>query len=476
MAKKGTLTGLLLFGIFFGAGNLIFPPSLGALSGEHFLPAIAGFVFSGVGIAVLTLIIGTLNPKGYIYEISTKIAPWFATLYLSVLYLSIGPFFATPRTATTAYEVGISPLLSDANKGLGLIVFTVLYFAAAYLISLNPSKILDRIGRILTPVFAILIVILVVLGAIKYGGTSPQAASAAYQASAFGTGFLEGYNTLDALASVAFSVIAVQTLKQLGFSSKKEYISTIWVVGIVVALAFSALYIGLGFLGNHFPVPAEAMKGGTPGVYILSQATQEIFGSTAQLFLAAMVTVTCFTTTVGLIVSTAEFFNERFPQISYKVYATAFTLIGFAIANLGLDAIIKYSIPVLVILYPITIAIVMIVIVNKFVALSKPGMQLTIAVVTVIAIASVLGSSFKVEFLANLVSVLPFVSTDVGGAEELSQEGRFGQIIESNQEAAQAITNYMTSASNFDVDEASQFIQQFTIAKQIEQVEKLLEE
>ncbi|CAG6252737.1 branched-chain amino acid transport system II carrier protein [Streptococcus pneumoniae] len=283
MAKKGTLTGLLLFGIFFGAGNLIFPPSLGALSGEHFLPAIAGFVFSGVGIAVLTLIIGTLNPKGYIYEISTKIAPWFATLYLSVLYLSIGPFFATPRTATTAYEVGISPLLSDANKGLGLIVFTVLYFAAAYLISLNPSKILDRIGRILTPVFAILIVILVVLGAIKYGGTSPQAASAAYQASAFGTGFLEGYNTLDALASVAFSVIAVQTLKQLGFSSKKEYISTIWVVGIVVALAFSALYIGLGFLGNHFPVPAEAMKGGTPGVYILSQATQEIFGSSSTL-------------------------------------------------------------------------------------------------------------------------------------------------------------------------------------------------
>lgn len=93
MAKKGALTGLLLFGIFFGAGNLIFPPSLGALSGEHFLPAIAGFVFSGVGIAVLTLIIGTLNPKGYIYEISTKIAPWFATLYLSVLYLSIGPFF-----------------------------------------------------------------------------------------------------------------------------------------------------------------------------------------------------------------------------------------------------------------------------------------------------------------------------------------------------------------------------------------------
>ena len=111
--------------------------------------------------------------------------------------------------------------------------------------------------------------------------------------------------------------------------------------------------------------------------------------------------------------STAEFFNGRFPQISYKVYATAFTLIGFAIANLGLDAIIKYSVPVLVILYPITIAIVMIVIVNKFVALSKPGMQLTIGLVTAIALASVLGSSFKIEFLANLVNALPFAAASL---------------------------------------------------------------
>ena len=413
MAKKGALTGLLLFGIFFGAGNLIFPPTLGAQSGEQFLPAIAGFVFSGVGIAVLTLIIGTLNPKGYIYEISKKISPLFATIYLAALYLSIGPFFAIPRTATTSYAVGISPLLAEADKGLGLIVFTLIYFVAAYLIALNPSKILDRIGRILTPVFALLIIILVILGAFKYGANAPQTATEAYQISAFGTGFLEGYNTLDALASVAFSVIAVQTLKQLGFSSKKEYISTIWVVGIVVAIGFSALYIGLGFLGNHFPMTEEAMKGGTPGVYILSQATQEIFGSTAQLFLAAMVTVTCFTTTVGLIVSTAEFFNGRFPQISYKVYATVFTLIGFAIANLGLDAIIKYSVPVLVILYPITITIVMIVIVNKFVDLSKPGMQLTMGLVTAIAVTSVLASSFEIATLTNLINSLPFANASL---------------------------------------------------------------
>lgn len=413
MIKKGALTGLLLFGIFFGAGNLIFPPSLGVQSGPNFWPAIGGFVLSGVGIAVLTLVIGTLNPKGYIHEISQKIAPWFAIVYLVALYLSIGPFFAIPRTATVAYEVGISPLLPKDLTGLGLIVFTTIYFVAAYLISLNPSKLLDRIGRILTPVFAILIIILIILGAFKYGSEETQQASVAYSISAFGQGFLEGYNTLDALAAVAFSVIAVTTLNQLGFKNKKEYISTIWVVGLIVALAFSAMYIGLGFLGNHFPIPAEVIAKGNPGVYVLSQATQAIFGSTAQIFLAIMVTMTCFTTTVGLIVSTGEFFNNTFPKVSYKTYATIFTLIGYVIANLGLNAIIQYSVPVLQILYPVTIIIVMIVIVNKFLALSKIGMQLTVALVTIVAFASILGPLFKVQVVMNAVNALPFAQASL---------------------------------------------------------------
>ncbi|RSK00533.1 Branched-chain amino acid transport system 2 carrier protein [Streptococcus gordonii] len=413
MIKKGALTGLLLFGIFFGAGNLIFPPSLGVQSGSNFWPAIGGFVLSGVGIAVLTLVIGTLNPKGYIHEVSQKIAPWFAIVYLVALYLSIGPFFAIPRTATVAYEVGISPLLPKDMTGLGLIVFTTIYFAAAYLISLNPSKILDRIGRILTPVFAILIIILIILGAFKYGSVAPQQASATYAASAFGQGFLEGYNTLDALASVAFSVIAVTTLNQLGFKNKKEYVSTIWIVGLIVALAFSAMYIGLGYLGNHFPVPAEVIAKGNAGVYVLSQATQAIFGQTAQIFLAAMVTVTCFTTTAGLIVSTGEFFNNTFQKVSYKTYATIFTLIGYAIANLGLNAIIQYSEPVLKILYPVTIVIVMIVIVNKFLPLSKIGMQVTVALVTLIALASILGSLFKVKEVMDAINTLPFAQASL---------------------------------------------------------------
>lgn len=410
--KKGALTGLLLFGMFFGAGNLIFPPALGVLSGENFWPAILGFVVSGVGIAVVALIVGTLNPKGYIHEISRKISPLFATVYLVALYLAIGPFFAIPRTATTAFDMGIAPMLAGQNVQLWLFVFTAIYFLAAYLISLNPSKILDSIGRMLTPVFAILIVILVVLGIVKYGQASPLAASEAYTASkAFGTGFIEGYNTLDALAAVAFSVVAVNTLKQLGFSSKKEYVSTIWGVGLVVALAFSALYVGLAFLGNHFPVPADVLASDThKGVYVLSQATQAIFGPSAQLFLAVMVTMTCFTTTAGLIVSTGEFFADRFPQFSYKVYATVFTVIGFSIANLGLNTIIIFSVPVLLVLYPITICIVLITIVNKFIPLSTYGMRLTVGAVTLLSLLEVLAGQFGWTAISTMIASLPFAS------------------------------------------------------------------
>ena len=402
MLKKGGLTALLLFGIFFGAGNLTFPPQLGFESGGHFWPAIAGFVLSGVGIAILTLVIGTLNPKGYIHEISQKISPKFALVYLAVLYLSIGPFFAIPRTAAAAFSIGFSPLIGSGHTNLWLLAFTVIYFALALWIAMN------SIGRILTPVFAIMIVIVIVAGALKYGGHSPQLASQAYQASAFGKGFLEGYNTLDALASVAFSVVAVATLNQLGFKSKKEYISTIWVVGFVVTLLFGALYLGLAFLGNHFPLQVVGLpKDANIGASVLSQATQAIFGPAAQIFLAIMVTVTCFTTTAGLIVATGEFFHKAFPKVSYKTYAIIFTLIGFALANLGLNNIIAFSVPVLLILYPITITIVMIVIANKFVALSKPGMQVTVAVVTLIALLSVLGSQFKLAGLNALINLLP---------------------------------------------------------------------
>lgn len=410
MIKKGFLIGLLLFGIFFGAGNLIFPAELGFRAGENFYPAILGFVLSGVGIAIITLVLGTMVKGGYKNEISIKVDPKFATSYLTMLYLAIGPFFAIPRTAGTSFSIGIAPV--TGNGRLPLFIFSAIYFLFAYLIAINPSKLMDRVGKILTPMFAMLIVILIVIGNMNFHVLNHGEMSTAM--SALKTGFLEGYNTLDALASVSFCLIATSSIKTFGFSSKKEYIKIMTVVGIVTAILFSTLYIGLGALGNKFSIPADVLADPdiNIGTYILSKSSYELFGSFGQVFLGAMTILTCFTTTAGLIVVVSEYFVDTFPRFKYKTYVNIFTLIGFAMSNFGLNTIIKISVPVLRILYPITIVLVAIIILNKFVRLSKSGMAITVILTTVFSGIEVMGSVLKVKSINSVMAL--FIGGDSG--------------------------------------------------------------
>ncbi|WP_455034709.1 branched-chain amino acid transport system II carrier protein [Lachnoanaerobaculum gingivalis] len=410
MIKKGFLIGLLLFGIFFGAGNLIFPAELGFRAGENFYPAILGFVLSGVGIAIITLVLGTMVKGGYKNEIGIKVDQHYATAYLTLLYLAIGPFFAIPRTAGTSFSIGIAPV--TGNERLPLFIFSAIYFLFAYLIAINPSKLMDRVGKILTPMFAMLIVILIVIGNMNFHVLNQGEMSTAM--SALKTGFLEGYNTLDALAAVSFCLIATSSIKTFGFSSKKEYIKIMTVVGIVTAIFFSTLYIGLGALGNKFSIPADVLADPdiNIGTYILSKSSYELFGSFGQVFLGAMTILTCFTTTAGLIVVVSEYFVETFPKFKYKTYVNIFTLIGFAMSNFGLNTIIKISVPVLRILYPITIVIVAIIILNKFVRLSKSGMAITVILTTVFSGIEVMGSVLKVKSINSVMTL--FIGGDSG--------------------------------------------------------------
>jgi branched-chain amino acid uptake carrier len=304
MIKKGFLIGLLLFGIFFGAGNLIFPAELGFRAGKHFVPAMSGFVLSGVGIAVITLIVGTMIKGGYKRELGIKVGKNFAIGYLTALYLAIGPFFAIPRTASTSFSIGIAPV--TGNTRLPLFVFSAIYFLLAYLIALNPSKLMDRVGKVLTPIFALLIVILIIVGNLNFHVVGEGEMVGGL--TALKTGFFDGYNTLDALASVSFCLIATSGIRTFGFSSKKEYMSIMAIVGIVTTILFSSLYIGLGALGNKFVVPNDVLsdKSVNIGTYILSMSSYKLFGSFGQAFLGAMTILTCFTTTVGLIVVTSQ--------------------------------------------------------------------------------------------------------------------------------------------------------------------------
>ncbi|EGG91986.1 branched-chain amino acid transport system II carrier protein [Lachnospiraceae oral taxon 107 str. F0167] len=403
MIKKGFLIGLLLFGIFFGAGNLIFPAELGFRAGGNFSPAMFGFVLSGVSIAIITLVVGTMVNGGYKRELSIKVSPIFSKAYLTILYLAIGPFFAIPRTAGTSFSIGLAPV--TGNGRFPLFIFSAVYFLFAYIIAINPSKLMDRVGKVLTPMFAILIIILIIVGNLNFNTVNVGEMSGSMEA--LKKGFFEGYNTLDALASVSFCLIATSSIKTFGFSSKKEYIKIMAIVGIVTAIFFSSLYIGLGALGNKFSIPADVLKDSNTniGTYILSKSSYELFGNFGQIFLGAMTILTCFTTTAGLIVAVSEFFAETFPKFGYKVYVNVFTIIGFAMSNFGLNNIIKISIPVLMILYPITIVVVAIVILNKLIKLSKKGMRLTIIMTTAASTIEVLVSTLNLKTVKSLISV-----------------------------------------------------------------------
>lgn len=413
MFKNGLQIGLMLFGMFFGAGNLIFPPSLGFQAASQFTPAILGFLLSGIGMPVIALIIGTFNPGGFRAEMSRKISPLFSLLLLALIYLSIGPLMAIPRTAATSFSIGVLPISGDGV--LPLAIFTLFYFAFAWWLAITPSKLLPRLGKVLTPLFALLIVVLTLAGLLTYTDPALITPLGKYASSAFGNGFIEGYNTMDTLASFAFCILALNEMRRISFSSTRAYYVSVWMAGLAVAVLMGSLYLGLALLGNHFPIPPQ-VYGDTHinlGAYVLSQTSLALFGNVGMWFLAIMVTLTCFTTTVGLIAAVSAFFYEEFPIVSYKKYATIISIVSFLLANLGLNQIIKVSLPVLLFVYPIAITVVMMTILNKFVRLSRLGMRLTVALAALVSALDILHQFAGLEWAGSIIASLPLAESSL---------------------------------------------------------------
>ncbi|QGM81413.1 branched-chain amino acid transport system II carrier protein [Otariodibacter oris] len=396
MKKNTLIIGFMLFAIFFGAGNLIFPPKLGLESGEHFWTAIIGFVVTGVGLPLLGIIIGAFYEGGY-KEALNKVHPWFSIVFLVAIYLAIGPFFAIPRTGATAYEMAIIPFIGESTT-VSLLVFTVIYFGITLWISLNPSRVVDRIGSILTPVLLVAIIALVVKAYFLLSNNELVVSTPAIEQNSFVQGILEGYLTMDALASLAFSVIVLNAIKAKTSNQTKLIKQTIG-AGIIAAVALGFIYISLGWIGNHSALPAETVaelktNGQDIGTYILNTVTAQAFGEFGRMILGIIVSLACLTTSIGLVVAVSEYFNEIFPKISYKAYAILFVLISFVLSNQGLSAVISKSVPVLLVLYPISMTIMALLLVNLFIKLPLLALRFALGLVTVVSILSVAGVEF----------------------------------------------------------------------------------
>ena len=354
--KQYLVVASLLFGLFFGAGNLIFPIHLGQIAGANWGMATFGFLVTAVLLPLLAVLaISASHAKG-VYDIGKPLGNVFALAFMVLIHLTLGPLFATPRTASISFSVGLQPVLPKSVAKPALLVFSAIFFILAFIISYQQSTILDSIGRILNPLFLLLLFSVFLLAAFSpMGAAKQQNITAAYQTAPFFNGFLEGYNTMDALAGLAFGYTIVSAVRQLGKTSAKSNAEVTARAGVIATSAIGVIYVGLIWLGattlNHFKVSAE---GGT----VFNQIVTYYLGNFGHALLATLVTLTCLTTAVGLIAAFAQDFHRTFNKISYHGWLTIMTLVSFITANFGLDTIISWSTPMLMFLYPIAMVLI----------------------------------------------------------------------------------------------------------------------
>lgn len=364
--QQNLLIGSLLFGLFFGAGNLIFPVQMGQQAGDHAFTATIGFLITGVGLPILGIIASALSRSESLFDMARPISSRYASIFTCLLYLTIGPLFAIPRTATVAFEVGIHPFISDGYLKLGLIIFSLIFFAFTIYFSLKPGQILDWVGKYLTPIFLVLLSILLIATFVNPMGQASQfPAQGNYATQPLFTGLLDGYNTMDALASVAFAIIIISNIQKLGVKNPQSIAIETCKSGLVSVIGMTVIYGSLAYMGaTSLGSVNRADNGGS----ILSMVSNHYFGFTGQILLAFIVGIACIKTAIGLITSCSEMFSEMFPNsVSYKKYAVLFTVFSFIIANFGLSNIIQLSIPVLMFLYPLVITLILLSLLAPFI-------------------------------------------------------------------------------------------------------------
>lgn len=374
--KDYVFIGSMLFGLFFGAGNLIFPVHMGQLAGQNLFPAMLGFIVTAVGLPFLGIVAMGLSGKESLVEMASKIHPKYGVFFTVALYLTIGPFFATPRTATVSFEAAFAPYLDPSLTKIALFIFSFVFFGAVLWFSLKPSEILKWVGKVLNPIFLVFLSVLILFGFFKPMGTSSDMpVDITYQSGTFFKGFLEGYNTMDALASLAFGIIVVTTIQGLGVTKPSTIAKDAIKSGTISMLLMAVIYGSLVYLGSTSRGVFEISANG--GI-ALSDISGHYFGIFGAILFAIIISVACLKTAIGLVTSISETFVHMFPKVlSYKQFVYLFTAISFGIANIGLSQIIAFSIPVLMFLYPLAITLIILSIANPLFDDRKVVYQMT---------------------------------------------------------------------------------------------------
>lgn len=414
--KKETLSigkiisvSLMLFAMFFGAGNMIFPPMLGHLGGENFLQGVIGFVVTDAGLSVLG-IAAIIFVGSHIDDLGKLIGPKFAVGLSLLVYLLIGPFFALPRTGTVSYEMAIIPFLGDNASLITSVIFTAVFFGATYALCLNPSKLVDIVGKILTPVLLLSIAVIFVMSVVNPVGEI-GAAQGDYASIPFFKGMVEGYLALDGFAALAFAIVVINAIKNLGVEEPKNIAKYTLISGVFAAIGLAVVYLALGYVGAQTSASMAFENGGQ----LLTAVTYTLLGNGGRIVLGVAVLLACLTTAIGLASAFADYVHETFPKYSYKTVLTAVCLFSFLVSNVGLTLMITFTLPALVMVYPPVTTLVLLAFLHKKIGSHPAPYALAMAGAFLIGIFDGLKTAgLSLGAAADIVEMVPFFNLGLG--------------------------------------------------------------
>lgn len=404
LSKKDLLfIGLMLFSLFFGAGNLIFPPFMGEAAGEKTWIVLLGFFVTAVGFPVLGVI--AVAKSGGLNNLAKRVNPIFATIFTILIYLSIGPGLGIPRAGSLPFEMAVAPYLPERfSLKLALFIYTLIFFAIAYWLSMSPGKLVDRMGKILTPTLLFLILIMVIGSFIKPLGGYGVAVNG-YEVSSFFKGFIDGYLTMDTIAALNFGIVIALAIRSKGVSDDKEVVSLSIKAGLIAGVLLAIIYGMLAHLGATSGGRFGLMEN---GAQTLTNITMHIFGKPGAVLLASIFTLACLTTSVGLITSCSQYFSTFTSKISYENWVRILTVFSMLVANMGLTKILSISVPILNAIYPIAIMLIVLSMFDFIFKSNKYIYGLTILFTGVVSIIDAMGQAgLAKDNLLRLISYFP---------------------------------------------------------------------
>ncbi|WP_226623691.1 branched-chain amino acid transport system II carrier protein [Alloyangia pacifica] len=351
MIRDSVIVGLAMFAVFFGAGNLIFPPQIGFLAGDGWSAALTGLLITGMLLPVLSVVVLGLR-GGTVERLCTPIAPWFGAALLGVTMLGLAWLIAVPRTASVAFETGFRTLAPDLDPGVGIWLFLPAFFLVSTYFALDRSRVIDRIGQVLTPLLLCLLGIIVIWSVLSPLGAPVDTG----EASPFRLGLLTGYQTGDVFGGIMFGIIFIEAFQARGYTPGPRYTAALWGMAGVTFLGLFFVYGGLEYLGA---TGSGVLAPDVPQAGLLTALVGQLAGKIGANTLAVAVLLACLTTAVGATAVLGEYIQKwTRGRVGYKAGVLAVSLTSLVQAFGGVDYIVALAEPIFLLLYPVGIAIV----------------------------------------------------------------------------------------------------------------------